>query len=267
VRALAGVDPELAATIVTAYWPGGEREHEEALLARADVVSVSGGDEAIAALARRVRGPLLAYGPRVSVVALGGDALGDARALAPVVALQVALHDQRGCLSPHAVYVEMRDATAARAFAETLAAALGETAESLPPGRADLEERAADRIARAAAEWEPHTWVFESAGGTVLYEEAHAELRPTHGRRTVRVHPLPSLAELPAALPADGVECVGLAGGDPVRLAASLDARGVSRLCPLDRMQRPPLAWPRGRFAPLGALLGRRGRVPLYVEV
>ena len=49
-------------------------------------------------------------------------------------------------------------------------------------------------------------------------------------------------------------------------LAPALRARGVSRLCPLGRMQRPRLSWPRGQHPPLGVLLGRRGDPELEVE-
>jgi hypothetical protein len=264
-RALAAVDPELAATVVTTYWAGGDPTREQALLGGADVVSVSGGDEAIAALARRVRGRLLTYGPRVSVAAIGRDALGDAARLARAAALQVALYDQRGCLSPRALFVETGGASAPAEVAEALATELGTLAERLPPGAADVAERAARRTARADAEWDAGAHVLECTGGTVIYEERIARC-PTPGLRTVRVHPLESLSLLADVLPTEAIECVGLAGGHPADVAALLDPLGVTRLCVIDRMQRPSLAWPRGRHAPLGALLGRRGRAPLQIE-
>lgn len=261
VRALADVDPELAATVVTAYWPGGEATLEDALLARSDVAVLTGGDEAIAALARRAASRVIAHGPRVSVAAVGRGALDDARGAATALALDVALYDQRGCLSPHAVYVESGGDVSPRQFAERLAGALDGIAHSLARGEASVEERAAARACAAEAEWSPGGAVIETPGGTVLYEET-TTFRPTAGRRTVRVHPLDHVGALVAALPPDAIECVGLAGIPASPLVADLRALGVSRVCPLGGMQQPPISWPRGQRAPLGALLGRAADEP-----
>src|SRR5438034_5201573 len=62
-RALAAVDPVLAATVVTAYWPGGEVAREDAALGRAAVVVATGGDATLAALAPRLGRRLIAHGP------------------------------------------------------------------------------------------------------------------------------------------------------------------------------------------------------------
>lgn len=238
-RALAAIDPDLAATVVTTYWPGGERPNEDVVLARADVVVVTGGDAAIAALAARVRGRLIAHGPRLSVAAVT-----DGDAVAENVALDIALHDQRGCLSPHAVYVDGD----ARAFAGRLAAALDALGARLPVGPASIEERAAARAARDDDDW-AGAEVRTGPGGTVAYDP-RPMFRPTGGRRTVRVHPHVPLAK---ALPAGRIECVGVAGRVET---AALVRLGVARVCPVGRMQRPPLSWPRGQRGPLRSLLG-----------
>ena len=256
-RALAAVDPALAATVVTAYWPGGEVAREDAALGRAEVVVATGGDATLAALAPRLGRRLVAHGPRWSVALVGSVGAGDVDA----IALDTALHDQRGCLSPHAVYVT----DDARGFAERLAAALDGVGAQLPPGPASVDARAATRLVAAEAEWAPGAAVLGGAGGTVIYEDAPA-FRPTAGRRTVRVHPLCDARELVELLPTGEIECVGVAGIDPAPLVAALRARGVARVCPVGRMQRPPLSWPRGQHAPLGALLGRRAEPLLEVE-
>jgi hypothetical protein len=59
---------------------------------------------------------------------------------------------------------------------------------------------------------------------------------------------------------------VGITGTDAAGLAAPLRARGVSRLCPVGRMQRPGLSWPRGQHPPLGVLLGHAADPRLEVE-
>src|SRR5438552_1646479 len=199
---IAAGDPVLAATVVTAYWPGGEVAREDAALGRAAVVVATGGDATLAALAPRLGRRLIAHGPRWSVALVGRAGAGDVDA----IALDTALHDQRGCLSPHAVYVT----DDARAFAERLAAALDGLGARLPPGPASVDARAAARLVAAEAEWAPGAAVLGGAGGTVIYEDVPA-FRPTAGRRTVRVHPLRHVRELPELLPPARIECLGLA--------------------------------------------------------
>ena len=264
VRALAAVDPDLAATVVTTYWTGGDLEAETAL-EQADVVVATGSEPAVAALAGRLGRTVLAHGPRVSVAAIGREPALDVETLARRLALDVVLHDQRGCLSPHGVWIERGGGLDPRDFATHLATALGELARGLPAGPAPIEERAAARSAREEAEWDSEATVIGGDAGTVIYDD-RPRFRAGAGRRTIRVQPLDDLAGLPDLLPVGAVECVGIAGADCARLAPALAARGVSRLCPLGRMQRPSLAWPRGRQPPLGALLGRRGPAPIQVE-
>ena len=259
-RALRDVDPALADTVVAVYWPGGDVAREHALLRRADVVVVTGRARTIDDVTARASRRIVTHGPRVSAAVVGRDADQDEAAAA--LALDVALYDQRGCLSPHAVYVEREPAR----FAARLAGALDAVAMRLPAGDAPIDERAAARLDAAEAEWAGTTEVLARPGGTVLYEREVAAVVPTRGHRTVRVHPLTDLAALAALVPAGEIECVGGAGIDPEALAAALRGRGVSRICPLGRMQRPRLSWPRGQRAPLGVLLGRNDGPVLEVE-
>jgi len=130
---------------------------------------------------------------------------------------------------------------------------------ALPPGPLEPDERAAHRAAIAEAEWTGAT-VLGGARGTVLVD-ATPRLRPSPGRRTLWVQTLSSLADV---LPAGGIECVGVAGA--VVDTAALRRLGVSRVCAPGRMQRPPLAWPRGQLAPLRTLLALPAEPRIEVE-
>jgi hypothetical protein len=79
--------------------------------------------------------------------------------------------------------------------------------------------------------------------------------RPTCGRRTIHVAPIDDVDTLAGRLPPGRIECIGLDVAN--RVPHGLDATGVSRVCPIGRMQRPALAWPRGGHPPLASLLGR----------
>ncbi len=254
-RALAAEDAELAETVVTTYWPGGDEKRERAALGQADVVVATGHDVTLAALARRLGDRVIAHGERSSIVVIGREASAGADVLAGQIAMDVALHDQRGCLSPHAVYVEGDT----HAFAERLAAALDALGGTLPPGPLEIEERGAHRAAVAQAEWAGAT-VLAGVGGTVLVGNDRTSLTAP-GRRTVWIRPLGSLRDM---IPPHAVECVGLSGIQPD--VETLRRLGVARVCAPGRMQRPRLSWPRGQRAPLRTLLGLPAPPELEIE-
>ncbi len=126
-RSLAETDAELAQCLEIVDIPGADAERTGALL-EADCVVATGSDETISAVRARVQPDrrLVVRGHRVSVAALGAASNGDAALedVAARLALDVALWDQLGCLSPIAVYVVGEDAAdrVAAALARALAA-------------------------------------------------------------------------------------------------------------------------------------------------
>jgi acyl-CoA reductase-like NAD-dependent aldehyde dehydrogenase len=240
-RALADVDADLGATVVAVTWPGGTSALDQILLQVASVLVLTGADETIAAVAPRAAGRVLRHGTRFSV-ALVDDST-DADALAE----DVVLYEQRGCLSPQAVWVRGD----AHAFATRLGEALARVAVRLPPPAAATGERAAVRAFLDDAAWSGAEVRSGPWGATVVRDLPR--FLPTCGRRTVHVAAIDAATSLAERLPAGRIECVGVSGEAPV----GLESIGVSRLCPVGRMQRPPLAWPRGARAPLASLLGR----------
>src|SRR5208282_3789506 len=102
---------------------------------------------------RHGRANFIGFGERVSGVALTAAACG--ASTAHDAARDVALFEQRGCLSPHHVFVSDATGNTARGFAERLAESLRElTAGPLaPPPRLALEDAAAIRSLRERARW------------------------------------------------------------------------------------------------------------------
>lgn len=262
---LAEVDVDLAGCVAVRYWPGGASEIEDEIFAAADLVEVSGGDDAVAAIRARVRGRFVGHGSRLSFAAIGREILADAASLAGAavaIAEDIAMWNQRGCLSPQVVLVETSSAEGIDSAVEALATALDEVAHRWPLGMPSLEERAALLRFRQAAEWgvagEPGARLVSGAGGawTILVERA-AQLRPTCLWRTVRLQPAADLAELlPVLAPMrPWLEGVGLAVA-PARfetLAPILRAAGVRRVCRTGLMQRPDLGWKPGGMPRLAA--------------
>jgi hypothetical protein len=180
-----------------------------------------------------------------------------ARDVADRIALDVAAYDQRGCLSPHAVFVEAGGAVDARAFARMLAyASLPLLSELLPLGELDTTQQAAGLQwqAVAAARGE----LFASPHHAVSFER-DLPPRPSPGGRLVAVHSCGSLDALPDALRALGphLKCLGVAGprSERQRVADRLIAISSARVCRIGEMQTPPFDVYADGLPPLDGLL------------
>lgn len=250
-RALAAVDGELGAALEVVSFPGDDGPAMSALV-KADCVVATGSDETIRALAARVVPPrrFVGYGHRASVAAIGPEALvGDALSeVAHGLALDVALWDQLGCLSPVSVFVM----GAGQALAEALAEALARLSRQLPRGRVDAAAGVAIAHARAEAELRSaagHAVTLHGRDGdefsVVLEEDARTRPAPLH--RFVRVHPVSDEADLFDALRPFAPHLAGVAVAGFGRATRDVTARlahaGASRICAPGRMQAPPLAW------------------------
>jgi hypothetical protein len=253
LAALARREPRLAAGLAAAVWPGGDQELEAPVLARAGTVIAYGEAEALASLERRAPGRVVGYGPKTSLAVIGAEA--EPEGVAAGLARDIALFDQRGCLSIAAVYT----AGDAAALAESLARSLTDLADRWPPGPADPAALAAVQQARLEAEMRGlHRPDLPLSAGTVLVDPVSA-FRPSPGLRTVRVHPLESLEDLPEILaPWSGrLQGAALAGGDAWPLVPRFAALGFSRFAPPGELQSPDAAWHNGGIHPLRALTPR----------
>lgn len=249
IRALVDEEPRLADAVAAVTWPGGERALEGPVLERSETVIAYGDDSTLADLAGRFSGRLLGYGPKISLAALGDDVAPER--VAAGLARDIALFDQRGCLSPHAVYT----AGDAEALAEALARELTALRDDLPPGPAAAEDLAAVQQLRAEADlrglYRPET---EVETGTVVVEPS-STLRPSPGLRTARIHPVDDLDAVPAQLEAwrGSLQGAALAGG-AWRLADALRALGVTRCSAPGALQAPDAAWHNGGRHPIELL-------------
>lgn len=262
-RALAERMPALGACVEVVDF---RRDDEEALaaLCGADCVVATGSDAAVAALAARVAEPrrFVGHGHRYSVALLG--ALDDGHALlraARGLALDVALWDQLGCLSPVVVYV-LGERGVAERVADALASALAALEHRMPRGAVAPAAAAAIARERARAEMRAAAGapVTVRAGTgtswTVVCEPGPAQ-RPAPRHRFVRVQWVD--AGVLDALRGEPLAAVALEAAPPTRrtLAGALAAAGASRVCAPGRLQTPPLAWPRDGLGVLTSLARR----------
>ncbi len=237
-RALSEVDETLANSFGITTFEGGELIPEAALFARAEVISLYGSDHTLQEIATRApsHAAVLPHGHGLGVAFVSSSGLDDAGRSAHALALDIAAYDQRGCLSPQAVFVEQGGATTPRDFAARLALeALPALSQSLPRGPLPLEAAVTQTqwrgVARATGE------LFEGTDFAVSFE--HAALpRPTPGYRNIAVHEVPDWSKLLERLAPLGAHLKCLGTTEP---APRLPRWGQNaRVCDLGTMQTPP---------------------------
>ena len=204
---------------------------------------VFGSDATIAHFRQRlpVETSFEAHPHRISLGIVFEDTDGDSASL---TATDVARFNQKGCLSPHDIYV----AGDAKSYAARLANALAQFERQNPRGEitaleaAEIVDTRASYRFRSASDARVALWESEhSTAWTVIYEQ-DPWFASSCLNRLVFVKPLPSdlAGALGPALP--WVAAIGIWPVTPenAERAARLNP---SRICPLGQMQSPPLSW------------------------
>ena len=233
---------------------------EDEVLQGVDCLVAYGSDETLEAVRRRLPAAtrFVGYGHKLSLAAIGTH-VSVAKAAAEL-ALDLVLWDGRGCLSPAYALVLDEPAGRAESFAAELARALTDCERTLPRPALDLAEEAHIREQRAFAALRPDARVWASEGSTswtVAYDP-NGPLPSPGALRFARIVTIRSLAEL-------GERCrelsphlssIGHGGwGSDMEIAAIAAASGASRVCPLGRMQLPPIDWNHDGMSPLRPML------------
>jgi len=245
----------VAGTLEPMRWSGGDVDVEKKVFARAARIVAFGNEDTIADIRRRtphgVR--LVAYGSAYSVGFVPAGT--DVRAVALGAARDVAMFDQRGCLSPQTIYVEGDDARAIL-FGHALGRALETMAQQLPRASAGMTERAAigEFIRRLLVRALPAS---SHALGTVVqgkaaqgYPEFVVGIEPFgspvcagFGRLVVVKPCADAQAAAAAAATLDAqLDTVGV-GGSHAALTRVFVGAGAHRVCSLGEMQQPPFGY------------------------
>jgi hypothetical protein len=262
--------PKLGACLEIAEWRGGNSALENALFAEADCVTATGGDETLAAIRAQlpIKTRFLGYGHRVSFGFVAAEVLHGSRAkkIVASAADDVVAWNQLGCLSPHVIYVEAGGEVSPDQFAGLLAAELEKREQTEPRGELAAEHAAviASRrgIYEVRAAHSPETtqhWCSKNSTAWTVVYEADARFQLSCLNRFIYVKPVRDLTD--ALNHADGVRgkvsTVGLAAPEEKtdEIATHLARWGATRVCPLGRMQNPPLTWRHDGRPPLGDLI------------
>lgn len=250
-QTVAEVEPKLAARLAAFAWDRERSDLTQALADSSDWLVVYGDDSTVSALGGR---RTIGFGLRTSGALVSKEAAAQ-KMIARALAYDVTLFEQRGCLSPHHVFVEDL-AGEARGFANSLAEELAAAAQRMPPvAHLDLAPAAAIRRVRETARWrrlggdDVMLWEGPLPGWTVVLDpEGSFALSPQY--RTVTVSAVRDADDFASRLaPVEG-RLEAFAVADPSNQLDAMRARlresGVTHLCEPGLMQSPPVDWRHG---------------------
>ncbi len=243
VDAIAEADPEIGHALGFVRFGRAD----PALLAHfaesCDVLHVWGSDETIAEVRTRLRATtsLVPHGHGLGAIYVPRSALTER--VATEIALDTSLYDQRGCLSPHFVFVEKSARTSAIDFACMLGEqAFAEMERAIPRGPLPLEVGASQMQWRGLGAVRGE--LFEGERWAVSFE-GRAPFRVSPGYRNLAVYEIDSLDELGRVLAPLGIhlKALGVAGDPDLRraVASALPTGLAPRISRPGEMQRPGL--------------------------
>lgn len=273
VEAMSSINPVARAMNRCVWWPHEEEELTRFAVERADAVVAFGDDDTIRAI--REMTPLgtkfIGHGHKVSFILLDEE---DFESFSlPVIAKRVAydfsVYDQQGCLSPRALFVKTKSRQLLEQLAIAITHAMEKLAKVLPRHELTLEEAAAvarerEEILIQEAASASHTARQQLDPNAKLasplsadYLVALRSLQPfslSPVNRTVIIRPFASLRDLMATLNPlrNNISTLGVAEfhQDWQLLANYVRA---TRICPIGKMQKPPLDWTHDGYQPLAA--------------
>lgn len=250
------VEPRLAEAFAVLWWSHDDPDADLVWRA-ADTVLAYGGDAALDALRSRLPGHVrwLPHGHRISLGVVAQQALDAWRVpdLVRRVARDLVRHEQQGCYSPQALYVQRGGAIGTLEFAQRLASALGQLAPRFPRPALDLGDAAGVAAWRDARQWQALTdnglTLLGQAGDstTVVHREKAVPLSPGPLHRCIEVVAIDRFDELPDLLAPcrRHLQTVGVAAApeELLSLGECLAAAGATRLTALGEMTSPAPGW------------------------
>lgn len=268
-HSLYDADPKLGSCLEVAEWKGGNAALENALYAEADCVTATGSDAHLTEIRQQVpfKSRLVTYGHRLSFGYITHGAMSgiSGRKLPARAAADVVAWNQLGCLSPHVIYVENGGAMLPDHFAQTLAEELAKREQHEPRGNLPTESAAiiASKRAfyeiRAAHSPDTRHWCSENSTAWTVVYEGDPRFQLSCLNRFIYVKQVRNLEEaLQSAESVRGsVSTVGLAATEEeqAELVTKLGRWGVTRVCPLGRMQAPAFTWRHDGRPALGDLV------------
>ena len=221
-------------------------ELTSAWLEAADAAVLFGRDETVAAVRALLKPeiPVVSHGHRLSLAVIFDDP--DFRSPRGA-ARDVSIFDQQGCLSPQVVFIRENKSLTLESYAQRLAREMGRFEKSIPRRRLTLSESNSifslrEEIQFRSANRERIGVLNSADTAWTVVTDRTAGLPATPLNRVIHLKPLPrSLGELIAPHRAHLSTCGIWPMNDVSRDIVS--ALGFTRICPVGKMQSPPLEW------------------------
>ncbi len=266
LAALEEIDPALVANVAVLLWNYDDTALQASILREADLLLLVAGDAMIAHMEEELRDAgasprIHRHGHKTSFIAVARDLLTPEclRLLASLAALDTAVWDQNGCLSPRLHFVEEGGHFAPEGYAEALTEALRALSPRLPGGVVDLRRlhtrfdkyhalAAGGRATVHSTYDDPFLVVVDRRPAEVL---ALAEAINDAQDRTVIVRPVPALEAIAhdtlKHLPADNLQTLSVAldsrAPSFLHFADSVGHCGITALRTVGRAAFPGLAY------------------------
>ncbi|MGP0062367.1 MAG: acyl-CoA reductase [Isosphaeraceae bacterium] len=239
----------LTRAVRTMYVARDDTASARALSMLADVRVAWGGREAVESvmsLPRRYGTEDIVFGPKTSFAVVGADMLADegsARRTAQLLALDTVALDQRGCNSPHTVFVERGGMVSPPRFAAILGDELGTACAGRPSPSLSASDAFRGFGLRAEYGIRGEAWHSHGVSWAVLYADDDRGLAdPCYGR-TLFVRPVDDVFDV---VPHCSVmtQTVALAlTARRLSLADALTTHGVARCPEPGRMSQYETPW------------------------
>ncbi|MCL5019881.1 MAG: hypothetical protein M1426_05400, partial [Patescibacteria group bacterium] len=265
IQSLIDVEPVMGKCFAACWWDYSKTALTENILNNSDLVVAYGTEDTIKTLKEKTQCGFIGYGNKISFGVISCESLFDYHGLAKLIAQDVAIFDQQGCLSPHLYYVETGGKISPVEFAGHVAAALEEMQKSIPVGSFSMGEAAQIQQIRGAVEFRKISGkpveLWTSPHGvqwTVFYEE-NPEFQLSCLNRVVWIKPVTNIETIPELLEPWKLylQTIGVAIPEKrlIPFAEEMGRLGVNRFCPIGKMQSPGPGWHHDGFPSISHFL------------
>ncbi|EJN6712676.1 acyl-CoA reductase [Vibrio vulnificus] len=228
---------DLLETMAVVYFDRHQMAIANKFSSYADVRIAWGGREAIEAvssLPKKYNCQDILFGPKLSMMAIGSDALDSEKAIRKLLrraATDSSVFDQFACASPHTIFVEKGGLITPFEFAEKLAAAMDKALVRLPTQLPDIGQ--ANKIRSKIAEYNfiGESWNDPFLRWTVLFDKGCELVDPTY-QRVITVKEVDNIFDVVESVNED-IQTIGLAmtGEKRLQFANKILSKGAVR-CP-----------------------------------
>ena len=228
---------ELLKTLSVVYFDRNQTNIANTFSKNADVRIAWGGREAIesvCSLPKKYTCQDILYGPKISMMVIGKDALDSEKSIRKLVrraATDCSVFDQYACASPHCIFIEKGGQVTPKEFAEKLSMAMEKALVRLPTNLPDVGQLNKIRYKIAEYGFIGEYWHDKNFTWTVLYDEDASLDDPTY-QRVVTVKAVDNIYDVINNVNED-IQTVGLAmaGDKKLDFANKIMSKGAAR-CP-----------------------------------